>query len=122
MLVYFINLTAVDIKIEVLTAYYDSLCLLNFETLYPTLISAEVINTQECQVIKKEAYPIRTVLDKISASLHMHHVDKFDRFLSVLKNHDDIDCTQLAEDMTSDLLKSTTGIAYNNANLSLTIV
>lgn len=111
MLVYFINLTGVDKKIEVLRAYYDSLCNLNFEALYPTLISAEVINIRECQVIKKEAYPIRMVLDNIFVSLQMHHVDKFDRFLSVLKNHDDIDYSQLAEEMTSDLLKSTTGIA-----------
>ena len=93
------------------TDYYSRLCNLNFEALYPALISAKVINHDDGPVIQKATYPSRIILDKIFASLEAQCVYKFDSFLSVLKNHDDIDCKHLADEMTRDLLKSTTGIA-----------
>ena len=75
------------------------------------MISTRVIDHQDGLAIQEAAYSPIIILSKISASLEAQVVDKFDSFLSVLKNHDDTVCKHLADKMTHDLLKSTTGIA-----------
>ena len=105
-------LIGVDRKLEVFTAYYSRLSLLNFRTLYPHLITAEVISREDCQIVKRtdeSAKVALCILNKISTSLRVRTDDKFDKFLSILEVHNDFACTSLAKEIRTDLLKSPTG-------------
>ena len=109
-----ISFIGVDRKLEVFTAYYYKLTLLNFEALRPHLVTAKIINHEENQIVRYtfESYKLANcVLEKIFISLGVGVSDVFDEFLLVLENCDDIVCIKLAEQMRRDLLSSTNGIA-----------
>ena len=97
---------------EVFTAYYHKLIHLNFKALCPNMVAARIISHEDNFVVQQAVEPTRSascVLEKISASLQGGIDAKFDKFLFVLANHNDLFCTTLAEQIKRDLLKSTIG-------------
>ena len=98
------------------TAYYTRLSILDFRALCPRLITAEVISREDYQMVKRADESSKValcILEKISTSLKVRTDDKFDKFLSVLEDHNDIACASLAKEIRRDLLKSTTGMGVN---------
>ena len=101
---------------EVFTAYYRKLTLLNFKALHPHLVTAKIINHEDSQIIQHTVEPSKIaalVLDKVSTALQVGVEDVFDDFLLILENCDDIVCIKLAEQMRKDLSNSTNGTALN---------
>ena len=106
---------------EVFTAYYYKLALLNFKAMHPHLVTAKIINHEDSRIMQEtiESYKVAAlVLDKVSTSLQVGVSDVFDEFLLILENCDDILCIKLAEQMRKDLLNSTNGTALNTRNNS----
>ena len=99
---------------EVFTAYYSKLTNVNFNALCPDLVAARIISHEDSHVVLHTVEPSKAasyILEKISASLHGGTDAKFDKFVSVLEERNDLFCTELAEKLKRDLLKNTAGIA-----------
>ena len=97
---------------EVFTNNYYKLAHLNFKALGPHLVTARVINHEDDYIIQQTIEPSKVaahVLEIISASLQGGTDAMFDKFLSVLENHNDLFCTPLAEEMRRELSMSATG-------------
>ena len=77
------------------TDYYDKLANLNFEGFRPKLVAGWIISHEENQIIQRTTEHSRVasiVLDNI-VRLHRAGVTlKFDRFLTILENDDDVYC------------------------------
>ena len=88
------------------TAYYSRLIHLDFKRLCYQLLTAKIIDYQDIDIIQgmvERSKAASHVLGKISTSLQVGMDELFLRFLSVLENHDDLICAQLAKEIRRDL-------------------
>ena len=98
--------------LEVFTDYYDKLANLNFEGFRPKLVAARIISHEENQIIQRTIEPYRVasiVLDNIVRSLRAGVTLKFDKFLTILENDDDVCCNDIANQMRGELSENTSG-------------
>ena len=92
------------------TKCYFKLSRVDFKVLGPHLVSANIINYEDNEVIQ-ETKPFKAaslVLKKISASLKSGTDTMFDVFLSILEHRGDLLCQELAK-YIKELFRSTTG-------------
>ena len=94
------------------TDYYDKLANLNFEGFHPNLVAARIISHEENQIIQRTNEPSRVasiVLDNIVRSLRAGVTLKFDKFLTILENDEDVCCNDIANQMRGELSENTSG-------------
>ena len=94
------------------TDYYDKLTNLNFEGFRPKLVAARIISHEENQIIQRTIEPSRVasiVLDNIVRSLRAGVTLKFDKFLTILENDEDVCCNNIANQMRGELSENTSG-------------
>ena len=94
------------------TDYYDRLVNLNFEGFRPKLVAARIISHEENQIIQRTIEPSRVasiVLDNIVRSLRAGVTLKFDKFLTILQNDEDVCCNDIANQMRGELSENTSG-------------
>lgn len=79
---------------------------MDFKGLCSHLLTAKIIQHEDICIIQGMVEPSKAashVLGKISTSLQVGMDELFHRFLSVLENHDDLTCVQLAKEIRRDL-------------------
>ena len=106
------SLTGVGRKLELFTDYYYKLSRLDFKALGPHLVTARIINYEDNDVVQRTIEPSKVashVLNKISDSLEGGTDAKFDKFLSILKNDNDLFHKYIADQIKNDLSRNTTG-------------
>ena len=106
------SLTGVGRKLELFTDYYYKLSRLDFKALGPHLVTARITNYEDNDIVQKTIEPSKVashVLNKISDSLEGGTDAKFDKFLSILKNDDDLFHKYIADQIRNDLSRNTTG-------------
>ena len=94
------------------TDYYDKLANLNFDGFRPKLVATSVISHEENQIIQRTIEPSRVasiVLDNIVRSLRAGVTLKFDKFLTILENDEDVCCNDIANQMRGELSENTSG-------------
>ena len=94
------------------TDYYDKLANLNFEGFRPKLVAGRIISHEENQIIQRTIEHSRVasiVLDNIVRSLRAGVTLKFDSFLTILENDDDVCCNDVANQMRGELSENTSG-------------
>ena len=108
---YIVNFTEVHKKLEVFRAYYEKLTHLDFKRLYPRLLTAGIISSEDNRNAQNEQCSQATsrVLDIIFTSLEVDIGNLFDILLSIMKNSDDIVFKTVAERMIKDLVKDPNG-------------
>ena len=98
--------------LEVFTNHYEKLVNLNIKGLCPKLVAARIISHSDNQVIQgtiAHSQVTSLVLENIASSLRTGVTLKFDKFLSMLENDDDLCCNVLANQMRGELSQNTTG-------------
>ena len=99
--------------LEVYTNYYSKLQnILPVKNISSHLVTERIINFKEEQEIQKTAVQSTAaliVLQKIASALEARQTESFYKLLIIMKNHGELCCVQLANQIRGELSENTAG-------------